>query len=85
MLEEGAAVEDIPQIIRASLNGEIHHRMAALLLGFWESLNFEEVYIVCEDAGLTSMIKEVDNKLGIKLTYLKVVNCKEALKKLKED
>lgn len=76
LIEHGASVESLAPIL---LPGSLHHHtVAVLLLGFWKSLNFPEVYIVTEDETLKEMLSEL-NKLGLDTSHLHIVNPTEAL------
>ena len=78
LLEHGAAIETLPSLLTKSFNGNLHHSLAVILLAFWKSLNFPEVYIVTEDTTLRESISKL-NDVGLNFSNLKIVDPKEAL------
>lgn len=82
LMEHGATPESIPSILVSFLPRPLDHRAAVFLLGFWKSLNFQEVYIVTEDKSLNEVLEQLNNR-GMNLSHLNIVNCEEALKILK--
>lgn len=80
LLEHGASIESLPPLLTRMFNGaELHHSIAVILLGFWESLNFPEVYIVTEDATFKDGMEKL-NKTGLNFAHLKIINPTEALR-----
>ena len=84
LLEHGASIETLPPLLAKTFNGNVHHALAVVLLGFWKSLNFSEVYIVTEDAKFKDGLEETLNKMGINFSHMMIVNPKEALDILKK-
>lgn len=84
LLENCASREGIPNILTRTIHDKIPHRVAVVLMGFWKSLNFPEVYIVTEDKGLNEEVTAGLSQMGINLAHLQIISSAEAIKILRD-
>lgn len=79
LLENCASTEEIPPIMTRGFDSKIPHRVAAVVLGFWKSINYPDVYVVTEDKAMRDGITTGMKDMGLNLTHLNIVSPAEAL------
>lgn len=77
LIENGAAVERLPEIFLKAMPSPIPHEVAVFMLAFWKMLNFKDVYIVTEDKDFNKIIESL-SLVGLKITNIKSLSCKQA-------
>jgi len=77
LIENGATVEQLPELFTKMLPHPLPHEVTVFYLAFWKMMNFRDVYIVTEDKDFKKILKQM-NQVGIKFANLKIINCKES-------